>query len=303
LPQFSGGPRAAIYAEATDGRPIFFIPWNDQLLVGTTEVPDNGDPSNTQPAASEIAYLINSANRIFPGLGAAADDVRYAFSGVRPLPFVTATSPSAITRRHILFDHADTGAAGMISVIGGKLTTAASLARECAHKIGVKIVEDEAPVFVAAPPEDGITSTLEQWSRQVAIQSAISQQSVYGIAQWHGRRALHVVRFAERDARMRQPLCDHSHHLVAEAVAAVEHEFAATLGDILLRRVPVALNACWSEECSRAAAERVGTALGWNEARIAAEFEAFEEERRRFLIKPARMPSAISARANAERST
>jgi glycerol-3-phosphate dehydrogenase len=57
---------------------------------------------------------------------------------------------------------------------------------------------------------------------------------------------------------------------------------AVTLADILLRRVPVALGACWAERCSRTAAHRIGDALGWTLSRIAREREAFEEERAGF---------------------
>jgi glycerol-3-phosphate dehydrogenase len=70
---------------------------------------------------------------------------------------------------------------------------------------------------------------------------------------------------------------------VGEAVEAVAHESAITLGDILLRRVPVALGACWSADCSREAATKVGGALGWDSMRIGQELESFEEERRLFL--------------------
>ena len=42
LPRFAGSPSAAVYAEGADGRPMFVIPWNDQILAGTTEVADNG---------------------------------------------------------------------------------------------------------------------------------------------------------------------------------------------------------------------------------------------------------------------
>ena len=78
-------------------------------------------------------------------------------------------------------------------------------------------------------------------------------------------------------------MCEHTDHLVAEAVNAVQREAAVTLGDILLRRVPVALGACWSDQCSRAAARRIGDVLGWSLSRIAREREAFEEERAGFL--------------------
>src|SRR5438105_3722260 len=41
LPRFSGAPNAALYSEAADGRPVFVLPWSDQVLVGTTEVADD----------------------------------------------------------------------------------------------------------------------------------------------------------------------------------------------------------------------------------------------------------------------
>src|SRR6202142_1342479 len=45
--RFSGAPSSALYTEAADGRPVFVLPWNEQVLVGTTEVPDTGDPGRT----------------------------------------------------------------------------------------------------------------------------------------------------------------------------------------------------------------------------------------------------------------
>ena len=51
MPRFAGAPDAAVYTEAVDKRPIFVIPWNEQVLVGTTEVADQGDPAKVQPCA------------------------------------------------------------------------------------------------------------------------------------------------------------------------------------------------------------------------------------------------------------
>src|ERR1700730_996604 len=141
LPRFPGSPSAAVYTEAVDGRPIFVLPWNDQILVGTTEVADNGDPDKTAPAPDEITYLIRSVSQLFPKAKITAQSVKHAFAGIRPLPYSPDSRPSAVTRRHILHDHADEGATRMISVIGGKLATAASLARECARKIGLDPAE------------------------------------------------------------------------------------------------------------------------------------------------------------------
>jgi hypothetical protein len=81
----------------------------------------------------------------------------------------------------------------------------------------------------------------------------------------------------------------------------VRHEFAVSLADVLLRRVPVALGACWSEDCTRTAACRIGEALRWPEARINMEIEDFEVERARFLYRvPADDLPALSQSVLAE---
>src|SRR2546426_7858169 len=120
-------PEAALYTEAVDGRPFFVIPWNEQVLVGTTEVPDRGDPAKAQPSADEIEYLLGSTLKLFPRAGISPRDIRYSFAGIRPLPFSDKVSLSAVTRKHYLHDHADDGAERMISVIGGELTNPAGI--------------------------------------------------------------------------------------------------------------------------------------------------------------------------------
>jgi glycerol-3-phosphate dehydrogenase len=282
LPKFAGAPGQAIYTEAVDGRPIFVIPWNGQLLVGTSEVAGSNNPDNPQPSAQEIDYLFQSSMRLFPRCGLTQANIRYEFAGIRPLPFAPGKDSSSITRRHILHDHAHEGAAGLISVIGGKLTTAASLAREVVRKLGVDIPE---PVNVFASPtaEEDVDSSVKQWARLVACKAKIPAGCAEAIAEWHGRHALAIAHAASLDERLREPLCNHSCHLVAEAVEAVAHESAVTLGDILLRRVPVALGACWSEECSREAAHKIGNALGWDQSRVYLELLRLEEERDQFL--------------------
>jgi glycerol-3-phosphate dehydrogenase len=292
LPRFPGMPESAIYIEAVDGRPIFVIPWNGQVLAGTTEVPDRGDPAQARASAEEAQYLLDSLRQRFPGAGISGEQVRYAYAGVRPLPFAADDNLSAITRRHFLHDHREEGVARMISVIGGKLTTAASLARECARLTGIEVPE---PRGMAVLPESAsFDAALREWAEASATRAGISRESARAIAAWHGPGRLGIVELARSDERMRLPLCPHTHHIVAEAVNAFAGEQALTLSDALLRRVPVALDGGWSEECSAVAAQRVGHALGWSELRVGAEREAFDAERGAFLQKP---PLRVPARA------
>ena len=295
LPRFAGAPDSAVYTEAVDKRPIFVIPWNEQILVGTTEVSDQGDPSKVQPAVEEIGYLMRSLRHLFPGVKLSTDDIRYTFAGVRPLPFAPKEKAGAVTRRHYLHDHAQDGADHMISIIGGKLTTAAELARQCAAKIGIS-AKTSSTLAIAA--EKSPELLLDRWMIEIGNAGGISDAAARGIVEWHGRRALQISRIAQRSADLRAPLCPHTEHIVAEAADAFASECAVTLGDVLLRRVPVALGGCWSPSCSRDAAARIGAAVGWTDKQAAAELEAFELERAAFLRKPAQTSAVLEAAAD-----
>jgi glycerol-3-phosphate dehydrogenase len=252
-------------------------------------VRDAGDPGEAAPSGEEVAYLLNAINRTFPRAHYRREEIHYAFAGVRPLPYAPGCEPAAITRKAILHDHKDDGAAGMISVIGGKLTTAASLARTCARKIGIAAADPE-PVILGAAAEHALEYRVECWARRVSEVSSLGIRSARAIAEWHGRKALRIATCAASDERLRAPLCPHTGHVVAEAIEAMQFESAVQLGDVLLRRVPVALGACWSAECSFVAAQRIGEAAGWDKREIQHQFYRFEEERARFL----RTPSGLS---------
>jgi glycerol-3-phosphate dehydrogenase len=295
LPRFAGAPDAALYTEAPDGRPVFVLPWNDQILVGTTEVSDDGDPAKTAPSQEEIDYLLRTVTQLFPKAQITARGIKYAFAGVRPLPHSDANKPSAVTRRHFLHDHSDEGATRMISIIGGKLTTAASLARECARTIGLPTPE---PSTVAVGPDRSLDPLLDQAILEIAHACSVSEESARGIVEWHGRRAMDIARMALISVEMRAPICPHTSHIVAEVVEAYRKECAISLGDVLLRRVPVALGPCWSESCSREAALRIGAVMGWDDKTMGSNLEAFEIERDSFLHRPSARLSALEAAAD-----
>lgn len=294
LQRFPGSPTTAVYTEAEDGRPIFVLPWNDQILVGTTEIADSNDPGKTAPTPDEIAYLLGAVARLFPKARISEQNVKHAFAGVRPLPYSPESEPSSVTRRHILRDHAQDGAARMISIIGGKLTTAASVARDCARKIGLSVKEPSAVGLASGPALDPL---LDDAVLEIARIGSVREESARGILEWHGKRAAEIARMALVSADLRAPVCPHTSHIIAEVVEAYRREWAVTLADVLLRRVPVALGPCWSESCSRDAALRIATVMGWNEQETRTNFEAFELERATFLRSVRRAPSALKSAA------
>jgi len=294
LPRFSGAPNAGISVEAADGRLILVVPWNEQILVGTTEVPDTGDPGKASATPQEVEYLLRTLKELFPKAKISAHDIRYAFAGVRPLTNAESKS-SAASRRAIVRDHADQGVAKMISVVGGTLATASSVAWECAHRIGIAVSEPKA---VAVRPAASLDPLMDEEITAIAQAGAIGQESARGIVEWHGPQAMEIARLALVSAELRAPICPHTPHIIAEVVEAYRREFAVTMADALLRRVPVALGPCWSAQCSREAALRIGAVLGWDGQALGANLEAFETERTAFLRRPSINPAALEAAAD-----
>ena len=123
--------RGGVYAEASDGRPVFLLPFGSYSLVGTTDLPADGPPEESVAGEDELLYLIQAVRDVFPHVTLTRGDVDFHYCGVRPLPRESADIPASITRRHMLHVHDDVDVP-LISIVGGKLTTCRSLAEETA---------------------------------------------------------------------------------------------------------------------------------------------------------------------------
>jgi glycerol-3-phosphate dehydrogenase len=299
LRRWQGAPTVGLHTRSRNGHPISISPWNGMLQVGATAVIQNDDPSLAAPSGEEVGFLLNSVAALFPNQRLSSGDIVFTYAGVRPLAYLRDTplhpALDSMAFRHVLHNHADEGALGMLSIFGGTLSSASSLARKTAHTMGLR--PDRLPgTKVACGEANGMKNTLQQWARAVHIATGIPQQSAGAVAQWHGRHAMCVIQTAMHDPVMRTAIVDGRPQIVAQAVEAVAYEHAVTLGDILLRRVPMALDQDWNEDSTVQAATRIAPALNWNERRIKNEIEAFEDERNRFLYKPIKMkPDGVAA--------
>lgn len=148
-----------IYTEAEDGRPIFILPFGEGSLIGTTDLPFQGDPANAVASDLELDYLVAAVNRNFLDAKLSRADIALHYSGVRPLPRVAAGATAAITRRHLWRWHPESKVP-MVSLIGGKLTTCRAFAeqtvQELLPKMGreVQTTTRERPLLDEPLPSD-----------------------------------------------------------------------------------------------------------------------------------------------------
>lgn len=272
VPAFPGAPSVGVYVEArSDGRPFFILPWNELLLIGTTDERYEGDPADAAIDAPERAYLVAETERVFPGAAGLDARVLYTHTGVRPLPYRPRGSTSAITRRHLIRRHR--AARGVYSIVGGKLTTHRALAEDVLHKVrhelprAASAATRERPLPGALPPAER-DALLAELGARFGVRQARRLWHVYGGA------AAAVAKLAATDG-LAEPVTAGRGLLTAELVHALQSEWATTLADLLQRRSMVGLEADFGLGVAADAAS-VLTRLGfWDRARAEGEVEAY----------------------------
>lgn len=290
---FPGAPSAALYVEAqADGRPYFIVPWTGRYLIGTTDIRFNGDLNHVVPDESEISYLLSETERVIPASGLSRDKVLFAYAGVRPLPYKEEGSAGSITRRHIIHDHAP-GFDGLVSIIGGKITTYRNLAEETVDLAFEKLGQPSPPCTTATIPLPGAsTGDMRRFDENFIARSGLPETTAHRLLMIYGTRAWDVLKLADDDERLRQPLGDDTGALAAEIPFAFQQEHALTLTDALARRTMLGLDDAVGLDVVEPAAEVAQQVLGWSDARANDEIAAYRQHAQDLLPRhPSEMPA------------
>lgn len=280
--RFPGAPETAIYYEAaSDGRAIFVVPWNELYLIGSTDIRYQGDLDDVRVDDSEIDYLLTETNRLLPEANLAPRDVLYCYSGVRPLPHSPNGNEGAITRRHVIKNHAPR-LRGLLSVVGGKLTTHRSLAEEVVDEVLEQFGRRVRCRTATLPLPGAAGIAIGPFRRQLKATSSLPDTTIDRLVDIYGSRASDVIALTEGEPALAEPFDDVTGAIAAEVVFACRGEMAETLADILLRRTMVGLAAHAGVGPDHAAAEIAVTHLGWSKARAKRDVTAYRGYVERF---------------------
>jgi glycerol-3-phosphate dehydrogenase len=294
---FPGAPKnEALYVEARkDGRPYFIVPWNGRYLIGTTDIRYDGDLDRVVADEDEIDYLIDETNYVIPEANLTRESVLFTYSGIRPLPFQPEGAEGSVTRSHIVYDHARGRGVGtkrsgvgegvprvngLISIVGGKLTTYRNLSRQTVDMVYQKLGR-EAPESRTSkvPLPGGETQDFDAFAAQFKATSGLTEELAERLLKLYGVRSPDVLEMAGDDPSLRLPLGPsakvESGVIGAEVLYAFRREMAQALSDVLLRRTMVGLGPSVGLDVDEAAAQVAVQHLGWSEERARSEVEAY----------------------------
>lgn len=280
---FEGAPEGSVFFEArADRRPIIVTPWNGLYLVGTTDEHISVRVDDATASQAEIDYLLDELTHCFPTFGRRAEDVLYTYTGVRPLPRASGASKK-VPRSHVVHDHAP-ALPGLLTILGGKLSTFRSLAEEVVDRIFM-MLNRRPPICRTA--ETSLPGGTAHDAR--AAHPAIEGRSLRRLADIYGSRSQLVIALTDQDPELGKILDDETGAIGAEIVFAAREEWAQSFTDILVRRTLVGRNSQLGLNALEATARLAGTHLGWSADRIAAsrdEYLRYVELSRMFTQTP-----------------
>lgn len=239
------GDDAIIIRSTRDHRPLWVIPWETRLIVGSTEKRFHGDLREVHPDADEVDDLWTSLLHFFPTHGFTRSDIRGAYAGVRPIVPQEEDSENRLSRRHEIQKDLDRR---LVSIHGGKLTTFRKMAEEA--------VDALSEVLGIAPPDDTVRASLRKsmlWpgldiksgARLVEELAAARNGAtpfrgiVEHLIRHYGPDASDILGASSSTPEALTPLFDALPHTIAELRYLCRSEQVLHLADLAKRRTPI----------------------------------------------------------------
>ncbi|MGQ9475368.1 MAG: FAD-dependent oxidoreductase [Actinomycetota bacterium] len=263
-----------------DQRMLFVVPWRNFALIGTTDTDYDGDYDHVRASRDDVDYILEAANRALPRARLDHDDILSTYAGLRPLVLEGGgkdVKESQMSREHSIYE----SYSGLLSIAGGKLTTARSMAEELVDLAARRLEErhglsgiprcttKNAPVF----GKDGrdFHKRLERLAREVRLDDDVIHR-----LQFLGTGALRVLGLMAEDLSLSRRLGEGIPYLEAQVVYSAREEMVVNLEDFMVRRSLI-----FYEDpeqglgCAERVAELLGQELGWDEAEKKRQMEGY----------------------------
>lgn len=219
--------------------------WGNVSYLGTTDEDYEGDLDNVCCTREELDFLLEGANsalktRLTP------QDVVGSIAGCRPLVGNAGGKTVEMKRNHEINVAPD----GLVTVVGGKLTTSRHMAEQTVDTVGKLLGKKRACSTKSA----FLLGAAGYDPQAILASGGLSAH----LGERYGAEARFVSDIIDDNPALQTPIIDGLPYTEAEVVYAIRHELACNIDDILSRRLRARLMA---RDASADAAQRVGELL------------------------------------------
>lgn len=234
----------AVISSAIDGRQVFLLPWQNMTVLGTTDDDYYGDLDDVVATGDEVRYLFQAVARVFPSIWKARPIGTWG--GVRPTLYAWGKNEDELSREHEIVDHAQHGADGLYSMIGGKLASYRLFSEQMTDVLAARL-SNRAPCRTHSAPLPGGDEQVDPM--QLVVRAGMEAVTATRLEYRHGSRSLRVIERMFRNPREAAVVCTCEPVTEAEIRYAVKEELACTVDDVS-RRTRLGLGACGGVRCA-----------------------------------------------------
>lgn len=254
---------AMLIPKTSDGRVVFAIPFEGQLLLGTTDTDYKNLDAEPILEDQEVDFLLDT---LAPYLAKRPDksQVKAGFGGLRPL---LAAGDSKSTKK-LVRDHEveHDEHSNLVSLLGGKWTTYRYMAKDTIDKT-CELLRIERPCQTANHVlVGGEDYAFEDW-KTIQMVYRLAKDISKHLIRKYGSRAHKVARLTQENIRWSQRLVEKYPFIQAEVIYQVREEMALTIRDVLARRMRLEIMD-WeaAQEAIQLVADLMAQELGWTPA-------------------------------------
>ena len=230
-----GNRHALTLLSPRDGRVLFVIPAGRHAIIGTTETDASTEPGDVRASRADMGYLLDAANSFFPTAHLTDEDVVSAWAGIRPLIPVAAENAGSVTREHAV----SVSERGLVSVVGGKLTTYRVMARDVVAAV-LRVLRGRRVRLrpSAQPLPGGQLESLETLVAEVTEATGDAPLATHLACSFGSRWRAVWEEMNHADGRER--VVDGLPYTIGELRYCARNEMAHTVADLLIRRTHLA---------------------------------------------------------------
>lgn len=228
---------AVLIRSVGEDRFLFVVPWLGRTLIGTTDTDYTGELDHPTANEDEIERLIQSARAAFPGSALSRRDVISVFAGLRPLVQDADKSTTDLSRKEEILENDF----GMISIIGGKLTTYRHIAERVVDRIIRRLDAGSAGGSRTAriTLAGGIADSEEP--ERLATRYRLFAETIRHLKETYAGNYRKVLSLTLESESLKERLSPDLPHIRAEVAYAACSEMAMTVDDFLSRRTRISL--------------------------------------------------------------
>ena len=235
-----------VYYENQEGRICILFPYFGNVLVGSTDIKID-DPNDVRCEEDERDYILKSLAFVFPDIKIADEDIRYTFSGVRPLVSSDSSVTGSISRDHFCRTLPPTQERTypVLCMIGGKWTTFRAFGEQVTDEIldylGQERICGTSDIAIGGgrdfPKNDDVFDT---WISALSDQTELEPDRLRTLAERYGTGAVKIASFLNQEDD--QPLASNPSYSRREILHILRGESVADVEDILLRRTSIGVS-------------------------------------------------------------